>query len=72
MAWAQRIWMKLQTLFRRERFVKELDDEIRFPLEQQIAENVAAGMDAEEARRAAIRSFGNGTCVKEETCETWG
>ncbi len=72
MAWTQRIWMRLQTLFCRERFVKELDDEVQFHLEEQIAENVAAGMSAEEARRAAMKAFGNGTLVKEEAWDTWG
>lgn len=72
MAWTQRIWMRLQTLFWRERFVKELHDEVQFHLEEQIAENVAAGMSAEEARRAAMKAFGNGMLVKEEAWDTWG
>ncbi len=72
MAWTQRVWLRLQTLLRRERFVKELDGEIRFHLEQQIAENVAAGMKPDEARRAALRVFGNGTSVKEQAWDTWG
>ena len=29
MAWIERLWLRLETLFRRERFRKELDDEIR-------------------------------------------
>jgi len=64
--------MRLQTLFWRERFVKELHDEVQFHLEEQIAENVAAGMSAEEARRAAMKAFGNGMLVKEEAWDTWG
>lgn len=72
MAWTQRIWMRLQTLFWRERFVKELDDEVQFHLQEQIAENVAAGMSVEEARRAAMKAFGNGTLVKEDAWDTWG
>jgi predicted permease len=49
-----------------------LDDEIQFHLDQQTSEYVAAGMDCEEARRAAMRSFGNRTLLKERTMETWG
>jgi macrolide transport system ATP-binding/permease protein len=72
MVWMQRVWMRLQTLLQRRRFVKELDDEIQFHLEQQIAENVAAGMDPLEARRAAMRTFGNGTQAKEDAWDAWG
>jgi MacB-like protein len=72
MAWTQKIWMRLQTLFFRERFVKELDDEMRFHLDEQIAENEAAGMRPHQARRMAMKTFGNGTAVKEEAWEAWG
>jgi macrolide transport system ATP-binding/permease protein len=70
MAWRQ--WLRMRALLRRERFSKELDSEIQFHLEQQIAENVAAGMSREEARRAAMKSFGNATAAKEEAWESWG
>jgi MacB-like periplasmic core domain len=72
MTWARRMWLRLQTLFRRERVAQRLDDEVQFHLEQQIAENIAAGMNPQEARYAAIRTFGNPTFLKEETCDTWG
>jgi len=49
-----------------------LDDEIQFHLDQQVAENIAAGISPEEARYAAMRAFGNPTLLKEETRETWG
>jgi len=42
-----------------------------FHLDQQIAENVAAGMSAQEARYAAMQSFGNPTELRDKTCETW-
>jgi hypothetical protein len=57
MLWVQRFWLKLQTLFGRNRSAERLDDEIQFHLEQQIAENVAAGMNPEEARHAAMRAL---------------
>ena len=72
MLWIQRLWIKLQTLFRSERTGQSLDDELQFHLEQQIAENVAAGMSKEEARYAAMRLFGNHTMVAENARETWG
>src|SRR2546423_1322699 len=72
MLWAQRLWVRLQTLFRSERNAERLDDEMQFHLEQQIAENIAAGMNREEARYAAMRIFGNPAVLKEETRDAWG
>ena len=42
-----------------------------FHIERQIAENVAAGMSAEEARYAALRAFGNPALLREQTRATW-
>lgn len=72
MTWAQRFWLKLQSLFRRNRSAQQLDDEIQFHLEQQIGENIAAGMSREEASYSAMRTFGNPTYLKEDTRDTWG
>jgi predicted permease len=72
MVWARRLWLRLQTLFRRGRAEQRLDDEVQFHLEQQIAENIAAGMNPQEARYAAMRTFGNPTFLKEETRDCWG
>jgi len=72
MLWARRLWLSLQSLFRRERNAQRLDDEMQFHLEQQVAENIAAGMSREEARYAAMRVFGNPTALKEETRDAWG
>ena len=55
-------WIKANT---------ELDTELQFHLDQQIAENAAAGMSAEEARRAALRLFGNVGVIQEETRSVW-
>jgi putative ABC transport system permease protein len=72
MVWARRFWLRLQTLFRPNRNAQRLDDEIQFHLDQQIAENIAAGMSPEEGRCATMRIFGNPTLFKEETRDTWG
>ena len=72
MVWTRRMWLRLQTLFRRSHSAERLNDEIQFHLDQQIAENLAAGMNRDEARRAAMRTFGNLTYLKEETRDTWG
>ena len=49
---------RLRTLVDRRRFEKDLDEELRFHLECEIASNVAGGMTQEDARREALRSFG--------------
>jgi len=62
----------LHTLFRREELDQHLSDELAFHLEKQIEQNMAAGMSAEEARYAALRSFGGVEQVKEECRDAWG
>jgi putative ABC transport system permease protein len=55
-----------QRFFRRELAEKHLDVELRFHLEQRIADLVASGMAPEEARRQARLEFGGLDQVKEE------
>jgi hypothetical protein len=45
---------------------KQLDAELQFHLEQRIADNLASGMTAEEARRRALMEFSTLERVKEE------
>lgn len=59
MRWLPRLWQKPLA-------EKKLDSELQFHIEQQIAENVAAGMSAEEARRHAKLEFGGMELYKEE------
>jgi putative ABC transport system permease protein len=72
MLWTQRLWLRLQTLFRGGRVAQQLHDEVQFHLDHQIAENIAAGMSPEKARHAAKRTFGNVTLVQEDARRTWG
>ena len=37
---------------------REIDDEVQFHIEQQTGENIAAGMNPQEARRKAVVAFG--------------
>jgi putative ABC transport system permease protein len=48
----------------------QLDRELRFHLEQQIADNIAAGCRPEKARRRAQQEFGGIERVKEEVRDT--
>ena len=66
MRWQNKISLRLRSLVRRDAVDHELDEELRFHLERQIAQNIAAGMAPEEARRAALREFGGVDQVREE------
>jgi predicted permease len=59
-----------RSLLRRNTTEKELGSELRFHIERQVEENIAAGMTPQEARRAAAREFGGMEQVKEECRDT--
>jgi predicted permease len=56
---------------RRKRMLENLDQDFRDHLERETEDNIARGMSPEEARRAAVRKFGNVTRVGEETRDVW-
>ncbi len=56
----------LRRLSHKSRSEGQLDKELRFHLEQQIADNIAAGLPPQEARRRAQQDFGGLDRVKEE------
>ena len=60
----------LRRLFRKEQSEKQLDAELRFHIERQIADNIAKGMAPEEARRRAQLDFGGLEPIKQETRES--
>jgi predicted permease len=70
MRWYYKLPLRLRSLFRKEQAERELNEEFRFHLQHQIDEYVAQGMDAEEARYAALRSLGGMEQLKEECRET--
>jgi putative ABC transport system permease protein len=65
--WLYTLPLRLRSLLRRNRVEQELDDELRFHLEQKAQEFVAAGLTLEEARRKARREFG-GLEQSKENC----
>jgi predicted permease len=71
MRWLHKLFMRCQMLLRRNRAGEQLQDELQFHLDHQIAENIAAGMSPEEARQAALRSFGNPTVLRDQARNTW-
>ncbi len=71
MRWLDRLRMRIRMLLSRNVEGARLNDELQFHLEKQIAENLAAGMNAEEAHAAALRTFGNPALLREQTRATW-
>ena len=59
-----RLWIRSLVLTRR--VDRELDDELGFHFDQQVAENLAAGMAPEEALAAARRLIGGAALIQEE------
>lgn len=68
----QRIWRHLRALGQAKAVKQEIDDELKFHLEQRVAENIAAGMSLAEATRDARKRFGNFQSVREECRERRG
>jgi|SRR5579863_907624 len=63
---------RLIRLFHRRKQDAQLDSELRFHVEQQIADNIAAGMNPDEARRHALAQFGGLEYIKEEARDARG
>ena len=59
-------------MWRRNRMLKQLEEDIREHIEREMQDNIERGMTPEEARHAAMRKFGNVMRVKEDVRETWG
>ena len=68
----RQLLFSLRALFRSNVKHEELDDEVQFHLEMLIEDFKREGMSQEEARKAALRSFGNREQIKEECREAWG
>jgi hypothetical protein len=65
--WWDVLRMRFRSLAKRQRVETELEKELRYHIERQTEENIAAGMNAREAREAASRMFG-GVSLIEEKC----
>jgi predicted permease len=65
---ARRIGM----LLHRERFAKELEDEMQLHLELRRQQQEESGVAPMDARAAAYRRFGNPTLVRERSYTSWG
>jgi predicted permease len=65
--WLYTIPLRLRSLFRRARIEDELDEELRFHLEQRIAQEIAGGKTPEDARYIALQSM-EGLEQRKEEC----
>jgi putative ABC transport system permease protein len=63
---------RLRPLLRKSVMEHELDEELRNHIEQQTEQNIKLGMHPEEARRAALKSFGGIEQAKERSRDARG
>src|SRR2546428_85574 len=62
----------LHALLRKSEMERELDEELRHHIEQQTEQNIRLGMSPEEARQAALKSFGGVEQAKEQSRDAHG
>lgn len=65
--WRYSLPLWLRGLFRRPSVEREVDEEIRDHIELATAANIAGGMPADDARRAALVAFGGVERIKDES-----
>ena len=71
MRWPEQLRMSLIMLFHRRRAAVRLDEELNYHVARQTDENIASGMSPEEARSAAVRTFGNPALVRDHAHAAW-
>jgi predicted permease len=65
-----RLRLRLASLFRGNRVEASLKSEIELHLQEQVDENIAAGMSPADARAAAVRAFGPVGLIEEQCRDT--
>jgi predicted permease len=63
---------RIGMLLHRERFAKELEDEMQLHLELRWQQQEESGVAPKDARAAAHRRFGNPTLLREQSYMAWG
>jgi putative ABC transport system permease protein len=63
---------RLRALLRKSEMERELDEELRYHIEQQTEQNIRLGMGPEEARNAARKAFGGVEQAKEQSRDARG
>ncbi len=65
MSWLRLIYARLYGLLRKGRVEREMDEELLFYIRMRTRENIGRGMHPDEARRDALRRFGNFEHIKD-------
>lgn len=69
--WLPALRARLRALFARGRIERELDFELQFHLDQQVAEHLEQGLPPVEARRRALAAFGGVDVISEMSRDQW-
>jgi predicted permease len=72
MEWLGEIRRRISMLLHRKQLRADLDEEMRLHMDLREEEQAERGLDADQARYAARRKFGNATALKEESTAAWG
>lgn len=72
MRWWGVVVTRLRGLVRREAIIRDIDEELRLHVELEAEEHINRGMEPDEARRAAVRSFGDVGRIKDLAYEVRG
>jgi len=72
MTWLGEMLRRIATLVRRDRFHRELDEEIQHHLAMKAQRGVESGLSPAQARSAAQLEFGNSLLVREQGRDAWG
>ncbi len=72
MKWFNLLRDRIRALFAREIVIEDIDRELRLHVDMQTDANIAAGMSPDEARREALRSFGNLPKVRDAAYDVKG
>jgi predicted permease len=59
MEWLNILMSRLRAVFRRENVLQDIDEEFRIHVEMETEANIRRGLPPDEARTAALKSFGN-------------
>ena len=59
MEWFNILRARLRALFRRESVLQDIEEELRIHVEMETETNIKRGMPPDEARAAALKSFGD-------------
>jgi predicted permease len=72
MNWLREVARRLRMLVHRRQFDAYLEEEMQLHLELRQQEHLESGMNADSARAAARRRFGNVTALREKSHMAWG